>query len=143
MIIREIHAKDKSICGCLHAEPGDAPRQISLADGAALCAAREAGGLCSARFDANLHTEGLDYHALQVGERLVAGEALLEITQTDKRCFAECILHREGRRCQLPGNIAFARVLRGGAIHKGDVLRKDGAQDAPKKPCAGLQKDVE
>lgn len=135
MIIREIHAKDKSITECLHAEPDDAPRQLSLADGAALRAAREAGGLCSARFEANLHTEGLDYHALRVGERLTAGEALLEITQTDKRCFAECALYREGRRCQLPGNVAFARVLRGGAIHKGDVLRKDGAQGAPEGSC--------
>lgn len=135
MIIREIHAKDKSITECLHAEPDDAPRQLSLADGAALRAAREAGGLCSARFEANLHTEGLDYHALRVGERLTAGEALLEITEKGKYCWPECALHKEYHPCMLPANTAFACVLRGGTIRTGDGIQKAPGEKAAQAHC--------
>ena len=65
MTLREIRQKDTdgqyqtAERSTLYA--GDSPRQLSLADGAALLAARKLPGLCTQRFNAELITVGLDY----------------------------------------------------------------------------------
>lgn len=96
---------------------------VSLASAEAEHAARDSGGLCAARFAANVSTSGLDYEHLRAGTRLEVGSCELNIVRVGKGCFDECPLVRAETRCPLPKNCAFARVLRGGTIKTGDALR--------------------
>lgn len=97
---------------------------VSLLSGEAEQEIARMGGLCSARFMANLITHGLDYAALVSGDRLTVGVCELEITRVGKRCFEECVLAQSGERCPLTKNCAFARVLRGGELRAGDEIIK-------------------
>ena len=101
---------------------GDSPRQLSLADGAALLEARMLPGLCTQRFSAELITEGLDYKTLSSCSRLTIGETELEISAAGKRCFDECVIHQAGEVCPLPSHCAFARVVQGGQIRAGMII---------------------
>ena len=103
---------------------GNSPRQISLADGAAIQAARKLPGLCTQRFNADLITEGLDYSSLSSGSRLIIGDAELEISAAGKRCFDECVIHQGGNVCPLPSHCAFASVISGGQIRAGMGIEK-------------------
>ena len=100
---------------------------VSLLSSEAEADIRQAGGLCTARFAANILTSGLDYARLSAGARLTIGAAELEITRVGKSCYEACALNRLGETCALPGNCAFARVLRGGVICAGDELEYCGA----------------
>jgi cyclic pyranopterin phosphate synthase len=102
---------------------------VSLLSGEAEEEITRLGGLCAARFMANIVTRRLDYAALSTGDRLAAGQAELEITRIGKRCFEECALARSGGRCPLTTNCAFARVLRGGEIRAGDEIIRTGNTD--------------
>jgi molybdopterin adenylyltransferase len=72
-------------------------------------------------FAENLTTEGIDLLALEPGDRLRAGEALLEVVQVG----AEPEL---ARTCSfmhvamLPTEGAFCRVLQGGRVTRGDAI---------------------
>ena len=100
---------------------------VSLLSGEAEAGIRQTGGLCTARFAANILTSGLDYARLSAGSRLTIGPAELEITRVGKPCYEVCALNRSGETCALPTNCAFARVLRGGEICAGDELEYCGA----------------
>lgn len=123
MKLLEIHQKESDgqyqTVDSKHLVPGDSPRQLSLADGAALLAARELPGLCTRRYNAELITGELDYKTLSPGSCLLIGSAKLEITAVGKRCFGECAIHQAGDICPIPGNCAFARVISGGHICTG------------------------
>ncbi len=95
---------------------------VSLLSGEAERAVRDAGGLCGARFAANLVTGGLDYALLRAGTRLRAGACEITIVRAGKPCYDECPLKRNGATCPLPGSCAFARVLRGGELRTGDTI---------------------
>ena len=96
---------------------------VSLASAEAEQTARELGGLCVARFAANIATSGLDYASLCAGTRLQIGPCEAEIVRVGKGCFDECPLVQAKNRCPLPTNCAFVRVLRGGTIKNRDELR--------------------
>ena len=83
---------------------------------------RELSGLCTAKFAANIVTEGLDYTLLSVGTRLAIGISEIEITRVGKPCYEACAIAQSGETCPLPKNCAFARVLRGGEIHVHDEI---------------------
>lgn len=123
MILVEIHNKESDgqyrTVDSKQLTQGDSPRQLSLADGAALLAARKLPGLCTKRFNAELITGGIDYKALSPGSRLLIGSAVLEITAVGKRCFDECAIHQAGEICPIPSHCAFARVIYGGHICTG------------------------
>lgn len=95
---------------------------VSLLSGEAEERIRGFGGLCTAKFAANLVTAGLDYAALAAGTRLSAGEAELMITRVGKPCYEACALAKGGEPCPLPQNCAFARVVRGGAVRIHDEM---------------------
>ena len=97
---------------------------VSLLSGEAEESIRAAGGLCTGRFAANILTSGLDYASLRAGSRLNIGEAELEIICVGKPCFGECALFQQGEECPLPTSCAFARVLRGGVIHRLDEITR-------------------
>ena len=99
-------------------------RQVAFSD---VDAGRD-GGLCGARYQANLVIEGLDFSALQVGTHLRVGEAVLLIRILGKRCFPECPLVQEGRTpCYLNAHCGFLSVEEEGTCHVGDeVFVMDG-----------------
>jgi len=83
---------------------------------------RELGGLCTAKFAANIVTDGLDYTQLSVGSRLVIGISEIEITRVGKPCYEACTIAQSGEACSLTSNCAFARVVRGGEIQVHDEI---------------------
>ncbi len=92
------------------------------------------GGLCTARFMANIVTRGLDYAALKAGMRLTVGPSELEIIRVGKPCYEACALSRSAERCELLRSCAFARVVRGGSIHSHDAIAFSGEDPADAQP---------
>ena len=87
------------------------------------------GGLCNAKFAANIVTEGLDFTQLSQGMRVKIAGAELEITRVGKHCYEACEMLQAGDTCPLPTNCAFARVTRGGEIHAGDEIQINHASE--------------
>ena len=102
---------------------------VSLLSGEAEENIRSLGGLCTAKFAANIVTEGLDYARLAAGTRLMISTCALEITRVGKPCYEACEIVQSGETCPLPQNCAFARVLRGGEIHTQDEIMIRNASD--------------
>ncbi len=83
---------------------------------------RDLGGLCIARFAANIVTDGLDFSRLTVGASLNIGACELTLTRVGKRCYEDCDIIKRGETCPIPQNCAFARVTRGGEIQNNDNI---------------------
>ena len=131
--------------------PKDAPREIvnslqlderlgvvgdhkSEKDGSVSLLSREAeekirdlGGLCTAKFAANIVTDGLDFSRLTVGTRLNVGACELTLTRVGKPCYKNCDIAKRGETCLIPQNCAFARVTRGGEIQNNDNITIDNS----------------
>ena len=75
-------------------------------------------------FAENLTTEGIDLTVLPIGTRLSVGkEIILEITQIGKECHVGCAIFRQIGKCIMPKEGIFARVIRGGSVKAGDIIR--------------------
>lgn len=72
-------------------------------------------------FAENLTTEGLDLLSLAVGDRLQAGEAVLEVVQIGKPPNIAHTYNYRGASI-LPTEGVFCRVVRGGVVRAGDPL---------------------
>ncbi len=57
-------------------------------------------------------------HRFEIGE-----DALVEITQIGKECHNKCAIYYLAGDCIMPREGIFARVLRGGKVRCGDVIR--------------------
>lgn len=79
-------------------------------------------GLCFARFKENILAAGLDFGALQSGDCLAAGGAVLRISGTGKKCFDECALFSGKIPCMLSRHAVFAAVEQGGIIRAGEEI---------------------
>lgn len=75
-------------------------------------------------FGENLIVEGFDLRRLPVGTRLEVGEAVLELTQIGKECHSHCAIYQATGDCIMPREGVFAKVLKGGEIRSGDVVRR-------------------
>ena len=109
-----------------HAGPG--PRQVSLLAAESI-AKMTAKGLTvgPGDFAENVTVEGIQLTALKVGDRLVVGEALVEISQIGKECHDRCAIYFQAGDCVMPREGVFAKVLRGGKVAPGDpVAKADG-----------------
>lgn len=103
---------------------GKKDREITLfeADARAESLKTRGDGLCVTRFSENFLISGLDLMTMKSGVRISMGEAEIELTQIGKECHEECpVFVREGN-CGLFGKAAYARVVKGGLVHKGDSL---------------------
>ncbi len=58
-------------------------------------------------FGENLVTEGIDFAVLAVGDRLRAGESVLEITQFGKECHSRCRIYETMGDCIMPRHGVF------------------------------------
>ena len=106
------------------AHAGNWHRQVSLLSYEKVKEFNEKGGnVQDGAFGENLLVEGMDFRKMPVGTRLGCGETILEITQIGKECHSHCtIFHRVGD-CIMPREGVFAKVVRGGIIRPGDVMR--------------------
>ncbi len=74
-------------------------------------------------FGENLLVDGIDCRALPVGTRLRCGDVLLEVTQIGKECHSGCAIFKRVGQCIMPHEGVFARVLHGGEVHEGDIIK--------------------
>lgn len=74
-------------------------------------------------FGENLIVEGFNFRELPVGTRFQCNEVLLELTQIGKECHSHCQIYDKMGECIMPKEGVFARVLQGGTIKIGDVMR--------------------
>ncbi len=121
--------ENHGIEGDAHAGPWH--RQVSLLSLEKIEAFRARGAIAPfGCFGENIIGAGIDFAALPVGTKLACGPALLEISQIGKECHDRCQIYHTMGECIMPTQGVFARVLRGGAVAKGDRLELiDGAGD--------------
>lgn len=113
--------QDKGLKGCIHGRPGS-KRQILLMDRETL----DAMGIAVAAVKENITMQGLDFQALQPGQRLKIGEATLEITIPCDPCSRMNEI-REGLEQELRGRRGWlCRVVAGGKIARGDRIELQG-----------------
>ena len=75
-------------------------------------------------FAENITIKGIDLTALPIGTRLNVGkEVVLEMTQIGKECHAACAIRKLVGDCIMPREGIFARVIRGGHVKAGDVIK--------------------
>jgi molybdopterin adenylyltransferase len=75
-------------------------------------------------FGENITTVGIDCRDIGVGTKLALGDAvILEIVQIGKECHDSCIIKDTTGNCIMPREGLFAKVIRGGVLTEGDVIR--------------------
>lgn len=107
------------------AHAGKWHRQVSLLGQESIRKIEALGieGLCTGRFAENLTTEGIILYELPVGTRFYAGPVQFEVTQIGKECHQHCAIFHQVGDCVMPREGIFARVIEGGVIRPGDLIR--------------------
>jgi MOSC domain-containing protein YiiM len=110
------------IVGDAHA--GDWHRQVSLLAMESIDKMRMLGlDVEAGAFAENITTKGIDLTGLPVGSRLYVGDTVLEVTQIGKECHTRCAIYQQAGDCVMPKEGIFARVLTGGSVRGGDLIR--------------------
>ena len=128
IVIRENYGVD----GDAHADD-TTHRQVSLLAIESIDKMRGKGlDLQPGDFAENITTQGIDLASLPVGTRIMAGDGVvLEMTQIGKECHTGCAIRQQVGDCIMPREGVFARVIHGGTIKAGDVIRiNDNSQKA-------------
>lgn len=113
---------EHGIVGDAHA--GSWHRQVSLLPHESIEAVRaQLPDLADGAFAENIVTEGLDLASVAIGDRIRAGQAMLEVTQIGKECHNGCVIREVTGDCIMPREGVFCRVLEGGSIAPGSSLR--------------------
>ena len=114
--------EDHGIQGDAHA--GDWHRQVSLLAAERIEESRNKGlDVSFGDFAENIATIGVDWKSLPIGSQIKIGDtALLEITQIGKECVRKCAIFYQAGDCIMPREGVFAKVLKGGNIHCGDLI---------------------
>ena len=121
MVGRAYLREDHGVEGDCHAGPGD--RQVSLIAWEDVLALQQEGIKAKpGDFAENLATKGVDLAEIQVGSKLQVGDALLEISEIGKSDWKEGDYSFEGIAL-VAGSGLFARVIRGGWIRPGDMVK--------------------
>jgi MOSC domain-containing protein YiiM len=94
-------------------------------------------------FAENVTVSGVEVAALPLGTTLELGEALVEVTQIGKECHTRCAIYQQAGDCVMPREGIFVRVLRGGRVAPGEVVRVRawglGGRGAGDKDAAGAR----
>lgn len=106
------------------AHAGDWHRQVSFLAQESIDKMIASGinGLDAGKFAENITTTGILIHTLPNGTRLRIGAAEFEITQIGKECHQKCAIFNKVGSCIMPQEGAFAKVIKGGTVHKGDRI---------------------
>jgi len=122
--VDKIELNSEGIVGDAHS--GRWHRQISiLANENIVEFAKEHGTIFEyGEFAENITTEGLNVADLSLLDNLQIGETLIEFTQRGKKCHGDdCAVYRKAGRCVMPKAGIFCRVINGGIIRSGDVVK--------------------
>jgi hypothetical protein len=76
-----------------------------------IAGAAKSGGLCLARFKADVVLRDMKADTIQPGFRFVVDGAAFEVTPEQKKCHAECPLASNNTPCCLAGRNVFARPI--------------------------------
>ncbi|MFC1884788.1 MOSC domain-containing protein [Thermodesulfobacteriota bacterium] len=108
--------------GDAHAGPWH--RQVSFLAAESIDESRRRGlDVTFGDFAENIATSGVGWRNFPVGVRLKLGEsAVVEITQIGKECHNKCAIYYKAGDCIMPREGIFAKVIKGGAIKKGDEI---------------------
>ncbi len=125
--------REHGVEGDAHAGPWH--RQVSLLSASSVERLQERVDfpLVPGAFAENILVDGLDVWTLPVGTRLTVGGALCEVTQIGKQCHNDCAIRRAAGDCVMPREGVFVRVLRSGAVKKGDavaLVKPESGEDA-------------
>ncbi len=75
-------------------------------------------------FAENITAQGLLLHELPLGTRFLVGDSvLLELTRIGKICHDRCAIFKAVGDCVMPREGVFARVIEGGEVRDGDIIR--------------------
>lgn len=110
----------------MDAHAGPWHRQISLLAGESIDQVKEAmPSLKNGAFAENIITRGIDLTAVAIGDRLQLGtKAVIEITQIGKECHNNgCAIKKLTGDCIMPREGLFAKVISGGNIKAGDIVK--------------------
>ena len=123
--------KDHGIVGDAHA--GEWHRQVSLLAEESIEKMRRLGlDVEPGAFAENITTQGVNLVSLEIGSRIaLGGEALVEITQIGKECHSRCAIYHQAGDCVMPKEGVFARVIQGGTVSAGTVIRILANSDRP------------
>jgi MOSC domain-containing protein YiiM len=76
-------------------------------------------------FAENLTCEGIELLSLPIGTRVSVGDGIvLEITQIGKECHSGCAIFKQTGKCIMPKEGVFARVIKGGPVKTGDIIKR-------------------
>jgi MOSC domain-containing protein YiiM len=75
-------------------------------------------------FAENIATSGINWQKVPVGTLVHLGDsAIVKITQIGKECHNKCAIYYLAGDCIMPREGIFGSVLKGGKIHRGDMVR--------------------
>jgi len=119
--------EDKGFKNCVHGRRGSS-RQLLLMDVETL----DEFGIVPGRVKENITTRGIKLEALSMGQRIRAGEALLEVTKECEPCHQMDAI-RQGLQEALRGRRGIlCRVIESGQIRRGDLIEIVPAQASDK-----------
>lgn len=100
--------------GDAYSKPGD--REVCIMSKTTIDKLNSYGdGLCVKRFIETLLID-LDSELIMVGDVLELGDSKIEITKKGKRCFPECKLIKDNKKCPLVSEPMFGKVIQSGKI---------------------------
>jgi MOSC domain-containing protein YiiM len=115
--------KDHGLEGDAHAGPWH--RQVSFLAAESIEMARQKGlDVTFGDFAENIATTGIDWKKMPVGTIVQLGDsAEVEITQIGKECHTKCAIYYRAGDCIMPREGIFGRVLKGGDVRFGALVR--------------------
>lgn len=81
-------------------------------------------GFCHKKFKENLIIMHLDVKSLDILDKFLIGDSIIEITQVYKKCHDKCQLYDNSKICEINKEVAFARVIKTGHIKVDDLMIK-------------------
>ena len=119
-----VFQQDYGMAGDAHAD-SSTHRQVSLLAVESIAKMQRLGlNVGSGDFAENITSEGIDLVSMPIGSRLQVGnETILEVTQIGKECHTKCAIYRQVGQCIMPEEGVFARVIQGGVVKAGDIIK--------------------
>lgn len=108
------------------AHAGQWHRQVSFLASESIVKAQKQGlDVDFGDFAENIATEGIDWLGIALGTQFQLGDtAIVEITQIGKECHKKCAIFYQAGDCIMPREGVFARVIKGGTIRVGDIIKR-------------------
>ena len=123
-IVEGVLKENYGLVGDAHAD-SDTHRQVSLLAVESIDKIQIQGfNVVPGDFAENLTTEGIGLLSIPVGAHIRIGEeVVLELAQVGKECHGGCAIYRQIGKCIMPKEGIFARVIKGGGVKAGDMVR--------------------